>query len=567
VRRLTRLEASRLTWVALVVLLAAAAAFLLHETRGTTFWVDEWDWAMRRRGNDVGTFLRPHNEHLSLIPIALYRVLFATAGLGDYLPYRIAVTVAHLGVVVLLFVYGRRRVGDFGALLVATVFLLLGPAWQNILWPFQVGSLISLAAGLGVLLCLDRGDRAGDVAACGLLTVSLASSGIGLPIAVGVTLEVLWRRRLGSVWIVGVPIALYAIWWIGYQQTDLVRHNVVVAPGYAADAMAGALSALAGLAGPPTPGGGETLGWGRPLALAAVAGLAWRLPRMVAVPPRVPALMAMAVSFWLATALRRAAISTPYEGRYLYVSALILLLLGLELTRGVRLSPRVLAAAAIVVGAIVVSNFGDMRDGGHLLRDQAPPARAALGALELARSYAEPDTVLTTFPGYPFVVIEAPLYFDAARDIGSPAMDTDEIAAAPEPARQVADANFVMLHGVALAPGSATAPGGSAPAVDDAAGGTVATRGACVGFTPPDARTGEPAPALDVTLPPGGLRLDARGGPATVTLRRFGATFPTTPLATLAARGAGVLRIAGDSAPQPWHVRLAPQGSVSACGL
>ena len=566
-RRLTRLEASRLTWIALAVLLAGTAAFLLHETRGTTFWVDEWDWAMRRRGNDVGTFLRPHNEHLSLIPIALYRILFGTAGLGDYLPYRIAIIVAHLGVVLLLFVYARRRVGNFAALLVATVFLLLGPAWQNILWPFQVGSLISIAAGLGVLLCLDRGDRAGDVAACVLLTVSLASSGIGLPIAVGVTLEVLWRRRLASVWIVAVPIGLYAIWWIGYQQTALVRHNFVVAPGYAADAFAGALSTLLGLAGPPTPGGGETLGWGRPLAVAAVAALAWRLPRMGAISPRVPALMAMALSFWVATALRRAAISTPYEGRYLYVSALILLLLGLEVTRGVRLSWPVLAVAAVLVGAIVVSNLGDMRDGGRFLRDQAPPARAALGALELARSYAKPDTVLTTFPGYPFVVIEAPLYFAAARDVGSPAMSADEIAAAPEPARQAADANFAELHDVALAPGGTAAPSGSAPAVDASAGGTVATRGACVDFTPPDARTAATTPTLDVTLPPGGLRLDARGGPVTVTLRRFGVTFPTTPLATLAAGGSSVLRIAGDSAPQPWHVRLAPQGRVRACGI
>jgi hypothetical protein len=357
------------------------------------------------------------------------------------------------------------------------------------------------------------------------------------------------------------------IWWIGYQQTDLVRHNAVIAPGYAADALAGAMASLLGLAGPPTPGGGETLGWGRPLAVVAIAGIAWRLPRMVTVPPRVPALIVMALAFWVATALRRAAISTPYEGRYLYVSALILLLLGLEMLRGVRLSPGVLAIAAVVVGAIVVSNFGDLRDGGRFLRDQAPPARAALGALELARSYAGSDTVLTNFPGYPFVVIEAPLYFGAARDIGSPAMSADEIAAAPEPARRTADVNFAQLHAVALAPGGSATPCGSAPTVDDSAAGTVATRGACVDFTPPDARTEATPSTLDVTLPAGGLLLRAQGGDATVTLRRFAMTFPPTPLATLAGGGFGVLRIDGDDAPQPWHVRLAPQGRVSACGL
>jgi hypothetical protein len=566
VRRLTRLEASRLTWIALAVLLASTAAFLLHETRGTTFWFDEWDWAMRRRGNDLGTFLRPHNEHLSLIPLALYRVLFATAGMTDYAPYRVMVTVAHLGLVVLLFVYARRRVGNVAALFAATVFLLLGPAWQNILWPFQTGSLISLVAGLGVLLCLDRGDRTGDVAACGLLAVSLASSGIGLPIAVGVTVEVLWRRRWASVWIVAVPMALYAVWWVGYQHTALVRHNIVVTPGYAADAAAGALSALVGLAGPPTPGGGETVGWGRPLLVAALAALAWRLPRMN-VPPRIPALIAMAVSFWVATALRRAAISTPYEGRYLYISALILLLLGIELARGVRLSPRALAVAAVAVAAIVVANLGDMRDGGRMLRDQAVLARSALGGLELARQFAKPNTVLTSFPGYPFVVIEAPLYFDAARALGSPAMSADEIAAAPEPARQVADANFVLLHGVALAPGRSAAARGSAPVVDGAALGTAATRGPCVAFTPTDVRAGETTPTLDLTLPRAGVLVRAVGGPAAVSVRRFAETFPATPLATVGPGASGVLRIDGDDAPQPWHVRLAPQGRVTACGL
>src|SRR6186997_1258495 len=90
-RRQTRtadLDRRALAWVALVAMMVVAGALFLYETRATATWFDEWEWVLGRRGDDVGTFLRPHNGHLSLVPIAIYRVLFATAGLEHYGPYR-----------------------------------------------------------------------------------------------------------------------------------------------------------------------------------------------------------------------------------------------------------------------------------------------------------------------------------------------------------------------------------------------------------------------------------------------------------------------------------------------
>ena len=40
---------SRLTWIAFGFLLAGGTAFLLHLTRGTTLWFDDWLWALYRR--------------------------------------------------------------------------------------------------------------------------------------------------------------------------------------------------------------------------------------------------------------------------------------------------------------------------------------------------------------------------------------------------------------------------------------------------------------------------------------------------------------------------------------
>ena len=145
--RLRRSPPPALTWLALAALLVAAAALLLYETRGTTFWVDEWQWFLHRRDTSLSTFLEPHNEHLSLVPLAIYKALFALAGTDSYTPYRLPVIAAHLGVTMLVYVYATRRVGAVLGLLAATLILLLGPAWQNFMWGFQVGWLISLGAG------------------------------------------------------------------------------------------------------------------------------------------------------------------------------------------------------------------------------------------------------------------------------------------------------------------------------------------------------------------------------------------------------------------------------------
>ncbi|MEA2455604.1 MAG: hypothetical protein QOI45_1866, partial [Thermoleophilaceae bacterium] len=155
-------RASPLATATFAGLLVVAGVFLMHQTRGNTLLSDEWRWAVERLDNDVGTFLTPHNDHLSLVPVAIYKVLFATVGIGNYVPYRLLVTAGHLGCVALLFAYASRRVGGWLALLAAALILFLGPGWQNMLWPFQIAWLISIGAGIGALLLLDRDDRAGD---------------------------------------------------------------------------------------------------------------------------------------------------------------------------------------------------------------------------------------------------------------------------------------------------------------------------------------------------------------------------------------------------------------------
>ena len=62
-------------------------------------------------------------------------------GSSHYTPYRVAGLLVHAFVVVLLFLYARRRVGDLLALAAAAVVACSGRRWPDVLWPFQTGFL------------------------------------------------------------------------------------------------------------------------------------------------------------------------------------------------------------------------------------------------------------------------------------------------------------------------------------------------------------------------------------------------------------------------------------------
>jgi hypothetical protein len=566
--RLWGMSTDALAWAALAALLLAAGAFFLYETRGTTFWSDEWSWFLARRETDIATFLEPHNEHLSLVPVAIYKLLFAIAGTEDYLPYRLPVIAAHLLVATLVFVYASRRVGPIPSLLAAALILLLGPAWQNILWGFQVAWLISLGAGVAALLMLDRRDRAGDLGAAPLLGLSLASSGLGLPIVLGVAVEVLWgRRRLRDGWIVAAPLAIYGLWWLAYQDSEFLRHAIVLTPTFVAGALSGALSSLVGLSGQQIPADGASLEWGRPLAVAAVALLALRLASLRTVSPRILALLTILLAFWLSTGVRRSFVSAPDASRYIYVGGLFIVLLTVELAQGIRLSYGSLVLLACAVTAAVLSNVGIFRDAGRYIRLQAEETRAALGAVELTRATVPPDHVALGVPGFPFVVVRAGPYLESADALGSPAFDAAEIATAHERARLAADGELIRIHRIALRPAPADPPLGSSPTVDAVAAGSVRAIGECVAFAPDPFTPAGTVPALELAVPPAGLLVTTRDGSARVSLRRFAKTFPTDPQGALVPSASATLRIAQDPAPQAWHMRLEPQGRLKVCGL
>lgn len=554
--------------VALVLLLLGAALFLFLDGHGETFWYDEWAFVLGRRGSDLSTFLDPHNGHLSLLPIVVYKALLATVGMSHYGPYRLTVITLHLLCVILIFVYAERRLGGWMALAAAVPILFLGPGWQVIIWPFEIAWLASLAAGLGALLMLDRRDRLGNVTACILIVISLSSSGLGVPITAGVLVEILLgRASRGRLWVVAVPLGLYALWYAGYSESNFASHRITEVPGFTADALAASISGLVGLAGRTIPDTGASLDWGRPLAVVAVALLAWRLRRLGRPSARLSMLLTTILAFWVLTAVSRAGVKVggyslapPYSSRYIYFGGFIIVLIAVELLRDVTLTrtPAVLLAVALAAG--LVAHLGAFHDAARYLRRTSLLLTANLGAIELGRDSVDPQ-----YPAGPYTRA-GPFLAAAARD-GSPALSRAQIAGGSERVGASVDFVLVQIHGIALKPGGRSRRNGRRPTVEASTAGAMSATRSCVSLRPTGYHPPWLKPELDLLVPPGGLVLTAQErAPVEVSLRRFASRFPR-PLGVLTGGTTAVLRIARDRAPQPWHLQLLPAGRVTACGL
>ena len=358
-------------------------------------------------------------------------------------------------------------------------------------------------------------------------------------------------------------------------------------------------SSLLGLAGQTGFDGAGTLStWGTPLLLAAVVLVLARLVQLGQVPARVASLTVMLAVFWCSTAIGAhlaLALGNPYASRYIYVGALLAVLLAVELARG--WSPGRLASGGMAVLALaaIASNVGAVRTAGALLRNLGQTTTADLGALEIGRPLIPAGYIAHGLPGYPLVSVPSRQFFAITRAWGNPAADLARIEADPESVRETVDAELIAIHQVSLAPGSAApgslapgaaapgaaAPGSAAPgslapgaaAPGAAAPGSAAPRSlapgsaapgrACARWTPPAFQPSTRSATLRLTLPAAGIVVRAGAASVAVSLRRFASSFQA--LGTLAAQATATLRIAPDLAGVAWHVQLSSTAPLVAC--
>jgi hypothetical protein len=431
----------------LVAALLGGGLLILWMGRGTVFLEDEWALVATRLGGDLDTYLEPHNEHLLLLPVIVFKLLFATIGLDDYWVYRLSVVIVHLVCVALLFTLVERRRGPLVAALVSAPILVLGSASEVLLFPINMSFAGSMAAGLGTMLALDARSRRGDAVACVLILVALASSGLGISIALGALVEVIWREdRWRRLWIVAAPAALYVAWYLAYN-LDLERRGplqYLEAPEFAVRVGGAAIAALLGI--PEFETGGtavrpwaERIGIG--LLIASVAVLALLVVRRRSLSPRLAMLLATLGSYWALLGVARAFTNAPGAPRYTYAGAILIVLIAVEATADLAL-PRVavagLAAIALTAAAL---NVHWLDWNGDLNRADSRLTAAELGGLELARGEVDPAFVPILRPAYP---LTAAGYFAAIDQLeGSIATPAGELPTSPERERLATDAVLV----------------------------------------------------------------------------------------------------------------------------
>jgi hypothetical protein len=538
--------------VLLCLALAGSGVLLIAWQSHLTFLADDWDLLLYRRGFNPHALLDPHSRHLIIGPALVYKAIQATLGMDSYTPYGAVATATFLASVALLYVYVRRRVGDWVALASVLPILVMGSAYEDLLSAFQIGYFGSMAFGIGALLVIERTDRHRDAFASALLVASLAFAEIALAFAAGVAVAIaLQRGPLRRAWVVVLPILLYAIWYPTFGQSgahlgpsSFSLHHVATSPPYVLDGFASSAGSLLGLGTPLLFGGTGGLEWGRSVLLAfGAVSIAWVVRGRPAQRRWVLVPLAAGVAFWFLTAANFGFGRSPSASRYQYVGAVFLVMIAAQLAAGWRPGWRGIVAVLAVGIVAALGNLSMLHKGYRALDGLSALVRGGLAGLDITADRVRPDLELTPANSdvdY-FTLLEAGPYLSAAEKFGSPAYSQDELATAPERARVAADKVMAAALPVALVPGPATYRG-------------------CTSVT----GTGAGAPI--VSLPPGGASLSAPSGAgASLALRRYaGDSFPVDPGPL---HGQARLVIPTDRSSRPWQLKVDAPGPVSICPL
>ena len=535
----------------MLLTLLFGAAVLLNLHRGIWFWSDDWNFLLDRQGNGLHQLFGQHNGHFVLLPVLLFKFNAALFGIGTMVPLHVISTALQLLVAALIYIFATRRTDPWVAYSVAVIVLFLGQGWENILWSFQVGFLLAMAAGLGALLLYElEGTRRTRVLTALLLTVSVASTGLGVIFLIGISVRAIWRdERKRAFTVLSMPSLVFAVWFLAVGREYRSGSSIEAAPQFASDLVAFAFGAVAG----------TDPYWGRAVALVALIAIATVIGRRDRITAAQAGLLALPVAFWVLTSIQRAGMSGPYPTRYAYVGALFFLLVSLEFLRDFHINTATRWCVIAFAAISVAGNFGHLIVGARYLRSHTGVTRAELTAIEASRSLgAARGAFDPTDPS--FGAQHVPLYLDLVPAGGSsPAFSESELANGDEAARASADRALTQLElpSVTAAPPASATSNSAAPTVATLTGGTSIIDGSCVKFSP------HGKAIVDMTLPQPGLVVL---GTETVAVfsRRYSNGYQNMPVATIAA-GRHLFSYPIDDSFAPWNIRLISTGVFQAC--
>lgn len=322
--------------VAFGMIALAAAVALLWLGLGMTFFSDEWAFIEQRSLGDPASWFAPHNEHWVTFPVLLYRAVVETFGIGSYVPFHLVLIVLHLAVASLVFRLTERSAGPRFALIGATIVLFLGGGFENLYWAFQISFVGSTLLGLLAMEVTD--GPAGPARAwlvAGLLLASLATSGVGVVMAIAVGVEWLVDRRWRTyVPYLVLPAVVFLAWYLAFGQhgvnpdrDPLSLAAIASIPRFVADGLATVLGVVAGV--PPEAG--------LLVLFAVIVAVGTRHPRRLRSPRVVGIAVAIVAQYALAALIRAHLFDGQAEyTRYLYSPAVLAIVAAGVLVRGIK---------------------------------------------------------------------------------------------------------------------------------------------------------------------------------------------------------------------------------------
>ena len=364
----------------------------------------------------------------------------------------------------LLFALLRRWLPERFAVPPTLLMLFFGAGSEVVVTPVRIPSQIALAAGLGMMLALERRDRRGDLTALILLVISLGSHPVGISFAAAGAVMIILSSRDGwrRLWVIVIPGALFAAWWLflrppEYASFPNTPDAVFVFVRQSWVALTAAVSGLFGVLTQPafhqTPAKVAALA----LLLLIALGIGFGRRRL---PPIFWAALVGLVVLMATTRLAPSGfLRVPDEPRYLYPEAFLLLIALGVLAGSLKLPDWSMWAASAVLLVSLWPNIDRLHDAGQEFSQESQQYRVQYSAVEIAGPSARPGFRVSPF--FP----TAAEYLAAVHAFGPGGYTAAEIAGKPEELRSVADVSEVAALGLQLEPAPRPPRGGVPPRV------------------------------------------------------------------------------------------------------
>ena len=561
----------------LAAVLATVVVTCVVAMRGTIVAFDDWNFVLDRRGSGPslipGTtdqWLQPHNGHPVMVLVGIYR---AAGTLVSYnYPAMIGLAaLVHAALAAAVYVYSRRRLGPWGALVPALLIAVLGRGASVVLSPIVMAFTLALLAGVLGLNVIDGPGSRRPVIVAFLGLFALCSSGLGVARVLTVAADRLPRSRSWRSFVVwsataATPFAVFVFWYVNVRDGTRRSTEFAGSIAFAFRLLANGVAALFGVG----PGRAPIVSAALAVLLAAVLVL-----RRDAVDRYRLGALAVGLAADLAlVSWARAGNALPASGRYLYVVGVQVTLIGVEAARGLTIAAkrwrRVTAGASIaIVGAAAIAGSGSFRTvASEFGRDNRRTQVALAGFL---RAQMNGVVFADDFQPDP----EFAPQVTAVRFNGLIADGTNPVrGSGPTPRTQderkladFFDGQSLVRLVPAEAAGSATESAfdfsSTAPVEADSNNILTETKGRCTTL-----RSISVGAFADLQVPSAGetWRISSTGSTLLQT-RRLADTFSGRKLATVTPRKDAMITVASSSkaSARPWVIRIEPSADAVVC--